>query len=37
MADPRVAALTSEQHRVYKKLRACGICKEDALREAAKP
>lgn len=35
--DPRVTALTAAQHKIFKKLRTCGICKEDALREAMKP
>jgi hypothetical protein len=37
LPDPELASLSAEQHRIYKKLRSCGICKEDALREAKKP
>jgi hypothetical protein len=35
-ADPRLAALTLEQRRIYKKLRGCGISKDEALHEATK-
>ena len=35
--DPQVMALTDAQKKIYKKLKRCGICKEDALREAQKP
>lgn len=35
--DPRIASMTDAQHKIYKKLRDCSICKEDAIREAMKP
>ncbi|QEH36561.1 hypothetical protein OJF2_51450 [Aquisphaera giovannonii] len=37
LPDPELSLLTSEQRRIYQKLRSCGICKEDALKEAKKP